>query len=70
MPYFNSSAIKRGEYDAASQRLTLWFPEGRSYTYCRARLPTADQGVCEKGWQNACTNPLPGRFSLVIAFPG
>lgn len=35
MPYFNSSAIKRAEYDQASQRLTIWFPDGNPYTYCR-----------------------------------
>lgn len=51
MPYFNSSAIKRGEYDAASQRLTLWFPEGRSYTYCRVPLSIWDglQRAASKG---------------------
>lgn len=35
MPYFNSSAIKRAEYDASSMRMTLWFPEGHSYDFCR-----------------------------------
>ena len=35
MPIFNSSAIKRAEYDPATRRLTLWFPEGHSYDFCR-----------------------------------
>jgi hypothetical protein len=35
MPLFNSSAIKRAEYDAALMRLTIWFPEGHSYNFCR-----------------------------------
>ena len=35
MPSFNSSAIKLGEYDPSSLRMTLWFPEGHSYTSCR-----------------------------------
>lgn len=35
MPSFNSSAIKRGEYDAGAMRMTLWFPEGHSYNFCR-----------------------------------
>ena len=35
MPTFNSSAIKRAEYDPQSMRLTIWFPEGHSYDFCR-----------------------------------
>lgn len=34
MPYFNSSAVKRAEYDEATMRLTIWFPEG-PYDFCR-----------------------------------
>lgn len=35
MPTLNSSAIKRAEYDPAAMRMTLWFPEGHSYNFCR-----------------------------------
>lgn len=35
MPIFSSSAIKRAEYDSSTRRLTLWFPEGHSYDFCR-----------------------------------
>lgn len=34
MPFFNSSAIKRAEYDAGSQRLQIWFPNDGPYDYC------------------------------------
>ncbi len=33
MPYFNSSAIKRAEYDERTRRLTIWFPKG-AYDFC------------------------------------
>jgi hypothetical protein len=39
MPIFNSSAIKRAEYDTPTMRLQIWFPEGHSYFYCRVPLP-------------------------------
>ena len=42
MPIFNSSAIKRAEYNSATRRLTLWFPEGHSYDFC---------GVPEQIWE-------------------
>ena len=36
MPYVNSSAISRVEYDAGSQQLQIWFVEsGGPYTYYR-----------------------------------
>ncbi len=35
MPFLNSSAIKRAEYDAQSMRLQLWFPDGGPYSFCR-----------------------------------
>lgn len=35
MPTFNSSAVKRAEYDPASMRLKLWFPDGGPYDFCR-----------------------------------
>jgi len=34
MVNFNSSAISRGEYDAGSMRMVLWFTQGHSYTFC------------------------------------
>ena len=39
MPTFNSSAIKRAEYDPRSMRLTIWFPEGISYFFCLVPAP-------------------------------
>lgn len=33
MPKFKSGAIKRGEYDAETLRLTLWFPDRHTETY-------------------------------------
>ena len=33
MPYFNSTAIKRAEYNAGSMQ--LWFPNGGPYNFCR-----------------------------------
>jgi len=39
MPYFNSTAIARAEYDAKSQELTIWFRDGRHpYPYFRVPL--------------------------------
>jgi len=35
MPFFNSSAIIRAEYDPASMRLQIWFPDGGRYSFCR-----------------------------------
>lgn len=35
LPYFNSSAIKRAEYDASAMRLKLWFPDDGPYDFCR-----------------------------------
>ncbi len=29
MPYFNSTAIARAEYDARLRELTIWFRDGR-----------------------------------------
>lgn len=53
MPYFNSSAIKRAEYDPATQRLTIWFPEGHSYDYC---------GVPRAIWDGLLTSGSKGRY--------
>jgi KTSC domain-containing protein len=51
MPYFNSSAIKRAEYDAG--RLTIWFPAGHSYDYC---------GVPESIWQGLLNASSKGTY--------
>jgi hypothetical protein len=48
MPYFNSSAIKRAEYNEQSKRMTIWFPEGHSYDFCRVPLYVW-QGLCGAG---------------------
>ncbi|MBK6801644.1 MAG: KTSC domain-containing protein [Novosphingobium sp.] len=53
MPFFSSSAVKRGEYDPATQRLTLWFPEGKPYVYCR---------VPERIWEGLLRAPSKGRY--------
>ncbi|WP_183627718.1 KTSC domain-containing protein [Novosphingobium sediminicola] len=53
MPYFNSSAIKRAEYDDATGRLTIWFPQGHSYDYC---------GVPPEIWQGLLSAGSPGRY--------
>lgn len=53
MPHFNSSAIKRGEYDAGTLRMTLWFPEGHSYTFC---------GVPPRVWQGLLSASSKGRY--------
>lgn len=53
MPYFNSSAIKRAEYDVQSSRLTLWFPEGRSYNYCAVPVSV---------WNGLLSAPSKGRY--------
>jgi hypothetical protein len=35
MPYLNSSAISRVEYDAGSRRMTIWFKQGgQGYDFC------------------------------------
>jgi hypothetical protein len=33
VPKFKSDAIKRAEYDAEGQRLTVWFPDGQTRVY-------------------------------------
>lgn len=45
MPVFNSSAVKRAEYDPETLRLRLWFPEGKPYDYCRVPQHIFD-GLC------------------------
>lgn len=35
MPFLNSSAIKRVEYDAPARRMTIWFKQGgQGYDFC------------------------------------
>lgn len=35
MPRFNSSSIRRAEYDPDTMRLQIWFVDGGVYTFCR-----------------------------------
>lgn len=59
MPFFNSSAIKRAEYDPKTLRLTIWFPEGHSYDYC---------GVPQFIWEGLLGSSSKGRyFNINIA---
>jgi len=53
MPLFNSSAIKRGDYDPTSGRMVLWFPQGHSYTFCR---------VPEHVWDGLCNARSKGTY--------
>lgn len=53
MPYFNSSAIKRAEYDAATGQLTIWFPEGKPYDFCN---------VPQRVWEGLCSASSKGRY--------
>lgn len=53
MPYFNSSAIKRAEYNPQTRRLTLWFSEGRPYDYCN---------VPQHIWDGLCSATSKGRY--------
>ncbi|WP_083825524.1 KTSC domain-containing protein [Citromicrobium sp. JLT1363] len=53
MPYFNSSAIKRAEYNSATGGLTIWFPEGKPYDYCN---------VPQHIWEGLCNAPSKGRY--------
>jgi len=53
MPYFNSTSIKRAEYDVAAARLTIWFPEGKPYTFC---------GVPQRIWDGLCNASSKGRY--------
>lgn len=53
MPQFNSSAIKRAEYDEQTGRLTIWFPQGHSYDYC---------GVPRHVWDGLLSASSKGRY--------
>ncbi|WP_218139370.1 KTSC domain-containing protein [Sphingomonas palmae] len=53
MVYVNSSAIKRAEYDQVSRRMTLWFPQGHSYTFC---------GVPAHVYEGLLTAPSKGSY--------
>lgn len=55
MPYFNSSAIKRAEYDPQTMRLSLWFPDGGPYYFCRVPQQIFDnlcRAVSKGGYYN------------------
>ena len=34
MPFLNSRAVKRAEYNPESKRMQLWFPDGGPYDFC------------------------------------
>lgn len=53
MVTFNSSAISRGEYDAGSMRMILWFTQGNSYTFC---------GVPAHVWQGLVSAGSKGTY--------
>ena len=53
MPYFNSSAIKRAEYDPATLRLTIWFPEDGPYDFCK---------VPQLVWEGLCNARSKGTY--------
>lgn len=53
MPYFNSSAIKRAEYDPATLRLKIWFPEDGPYNFCR---------VPQHIWEGLCNARSKGAY--------
>lgn len=53
MPYFNSSAIKRAEYDSQTMRMTIWFPQGHSYDFC---------GVPAHVWEGLCNAGSKGTY--------
>lgn len=53
MQYFRSTAVKRGDYDASTGRMVLWFAEGHSYTFC---------GVPTHVWEGLCNAPSQGRY--------
>lgn len=54
MPYFNSTAIARAEYDTITLRLQIWFRQsGGPYTY---------YGVPEAIWARFLQAPSKGRF--------
>jgi hypothetical protein len=51
LPYFNSTAIKRAEYETG--RLTIWFPAGHFYNYCN---------VPENVWQGLLQAASKGKY--------
>jgi len=59
MPYFNSSAIRRAEYDSVSSTLTLWFAEsGGPYHY---------YGVPKHVWEALLSASSKGTFLTTIS---
>lgn len=55
MPFFNSTAVKRAEYDPQSMRMTLWFPEMKPYSFCRVPQRIYD-GLCTAGSKGSYYN--------------
>lgn len=53
MPHFNSSAVKRAEYDPISRRMQIWFPDGGPYDFC---------GVPQHVFEGLCHAPSKGRY--------
>ena len=53
MPYFNSSAIKRAEYNPTIMQMTIWFPEGKPYDFCN---------VPSHIWEGLCSARSKGRY--------
>ena len=53
MPYLNSSAISRVEYDPGSRQMSIWFRETGLYTYF---------GVPEAIYLGLISAPSAGRY--------
>ncbi|WP_310531922.1 KTSC domain-containing protein [Novosphingobium sp.] len=53
MPKFKSEAIKRGEYDAETLRLTLWFPDRHTEIF---------EDVPQKIWDGLQSSRSKGGF--------
>lgn len=53
MPQFNSSAVRRGEYDPQTMRMELWLAGGGRYTYCR---------VPQHIWDGLCSATSKGKY--------
>lgn len=45
MPTFNSTAIRRAEYNPETRRMKLWFADGGEYDFCRVPQNVFD-GLC------------------------
>lgn len=54
MPYFNSTAVRRAEYDTESRVLLLWFRDGTA--------PYAYRDVPEDVFDDLCDAPSQGQY--------